>query len=296
MDENFGHIPLLDAVDLDILMHKDAHFSGNFDIMIDYYENEGVGAMPDFELDRIKELQSIEQSLGQSLSKTLLPLPAIQLVEKSKKLYQTLKSAYETPEAVLPAAISDLILSEEEYPEKEIEAISTFGSKALDPMIQILENPDYYDPLFPGYGRLPIFAAIVLEQLQDPKAIPHLFSALGQENFFTDDAIIKALVSFGNDSKQFLLKRLTQEPFTKENVYAITALTTLDDDEEVAKIALSLLERKEVQRNENFLRYLIFACSGLKHETDRLLFTEIKTRMPSQGLKKECEVIIKNWM
>ena len=58
MDENFGHIPLLDAIDLDILMHKDAHFGGNFDIMIDYYEKEGVGSMPDFETDRIIEIQT----------------------------------------------------------------------------------------------------------------------------------------------------------------------------------------------------------------------------------------------
>lgn len=296
MDESFGHIPLLDAIDLDILMHKDAHFSGNFPLMIEYYENEGVGVMPDFDLDRIKELYEIENSLGASLSESLLPLPARQMIDRSKKMYHDLRSVYEKKHDHVACSVSDLILTEDEFPEKEINELAKHGQKSYAAMIHIIESSDFYDPLFPGYGRTPIFAAIVLEHIKNPDAIKHLFSALGQENFFTDDAIIKALVSFGQISKDFLLKRLVSEPFTKENVYAITALTTLEDDEEVAKVALMLLHKKELQKNENFSRYLIFACSGLKHENDRLDFTQIKDSLSSSGLKRECDVIIKNWM
>jgi len=276
MDDKFSHIPLLDAVDLDILMHKDAHFGGNFSIMIEYYEGDGIGSMPDFELDRIKELDQIEKALGSSLSEMLLPLPAKQIVERSKKNYQDLRSIYEKNEISIAKAVSDLILSEEEFPEEEINTLLSYKKECFAHMIHLLNSTDYYDPLFPGYGRAPILAAIILERLQDPLAIPHLFSALGQENFFTDDAIIHALVSFGEEAKSFLLKKLTGEPFTKDNLYAITALTTLEDDEDVAKVSLLLLERKEVQQNENFLRYLIFACSGLKHEMDRLKFNEFQ--------------------
>jgi hypothetical protein len=296
MDDTFGHIPLLDAVDLDILMHKEAHFGGSFEVMIDYYNKDGVGVMPDFDEQRINELFTIEKSLGVSLVESLLPLPAKQMVEKSKKLYQELRSAYEQIDQGIAIKVSDLILTEEELPEKEIQNLVLLGQMAFGPMIHLIESTDFYDPLFPGYGRSPMFAAMVLEKLKDKSAIPHLFAALGQENFFTDDAIIKSLISFGDEAKTFLIKKLTGEPFTKENIYAITALTTLEDDEEVAKVSLVLLEKPAAHKNENFMRYLIFACSGLKHEIDRMKFTQFQSMIPSNALKKECGVIIKNWM
>jgi HEAT repeat protein len=295
-DELLGHIPILDAVDLDILMHKDAHFGGSFDIMIDYYKRDGVGVMPDFDLKRIKELKKIEASFQGSLSESLLPMPAQQAVERSKKLYSELREVYEQEAESLPKAICDLILTEEEYPENEISTLFRYGKAAVHPLIQLLSASDYYDPLFPGYGRAPIFAAMTLEKLQDSAAIPHLFAALGQENFFTDDAIIRALISFGKEAKTFLLKRLTKEPFSKDNVHAITALTTLEDDEEVAKISLGLLSNHPNHQNENFLRYLVFACSGLRHELDRLKFAELKSKHPDLRIKKEMEVIMKNWI
>ncbi|NBO24206.1 MAG: hypothetical protein EBU93_03100 [Chlamydiae bacterium] len=296
MDESFGHIPLLDAIDLDILMHKDAHFGGNFSIMLEYYENDGIGVMPDFDIERIEELHKIEHSLQTSLSEQLLPLPAKQLVERSKKTYEELRAIYDQDVPSLAKAFSDLILSEEEYPEKEIEAILQYQEQAFQPSVHLLNSSDYYDPLFPGYGRMPIFAAEILQKLQDERAIPYLFAALGQENFFTDDAIIHALISFKEKGKYFLLKRLTHEPFTKENMHAITALTALEDDEEVAKVALMMLNHKALQDNENFLRYLIFACSGLKHEVDRMKFVDFQSSLKSKILQSECQVIIKNWM
>ena len=86
MDEEFGHIPFLNAIDLDILMHRDAHFGSNFSIMIDYYKEDGVGVMPDFELERLEELATLEKSLGTSLSQDLLPPQALEQVERSRFL------------------------------------------------------------------------------------------------------------------------------------------------------------------------------------------------------------------
>lgn len=295
MDEEFGHIPFLNAIDLDILMHKDAHFGSNFSIMIDYYKEDGVGVMPDFELERLEELATLEKSLGTSLSKDLLPPQAVEQVERSRKMYQDLRKVYESGDQSLAAKISDLILTEKEFPEEEIENILKFGKDCFDALIHLVTSVDFYDPLFPGYGRTPIFAAIALEKLQDKRALPYLFSALGQENFFTDDAIIRAIISFKEEGKAFLLKRLVQEPISKENVHAIMALTTLEDDEDVAKLSLTLLEKESVRKNENFMRYLIFASSGLKHESDRMRFVELKKLIPSTGILREFDVVIKNW-
>lgn len=295
MDEEFGHIPFLNAIDLDILMHKDAHFGGNFSIMIDYYKEDGVGVMPDFELTRIEELAALEKSLGTSLSLDLLPSQATMQVEKSKKMYQSLRDVYAGQSANIATKISDLILTEKEFPEEEIEALLESKEACFEPLVHIVSSVDFYDPLFPGYGRTPIFAAMALEKLQDKRALPYLFAALGQENFFTDDAIIRAIISFKEDGKAFLLKRLIQEPISKENVHAIMALTTLEDDEDVAKLSLALLEKESVRKNENFMRYLIFASSGLKHETDRMRFIALKKLIASTGILREFDVIIKNW-
>lgn len=296
VDESFGHMPLLDAVDLDILMHKEAHFGGNFSIMIDYYAENGVGVMPDFELSRIEELQAIERSLGTSLAEHLLPPQAMEQVKLSKKLYHDLRQVYSAGDKTLGAKLSDLILTEKELPMEEIQAILKFSTSCFEPLCQLVTNPNLYDPLFPGYGRTPIFAAMALENLQDQRALPYLFSALGQENFFTDDAIIRAIVSFKEEGKNFLLKRLVQEPITKENLHAAMALTTLEDDETVAKVALGMFEREKVRKNENFMRYLIFACSGLKHESDRMKFIEYRSHLPSQVMQKEMDIVIKNWV
>ena len=183
MDESFGHMPLLDAVDLDILMHKEAHFGGNFSIMIDYYAENGVGVMPDFELSRIEELQAIERSLGTSLAEHLLPPQAMEQVKLSKKLYHDLRQVYSAGEKTLGAKLSDLILTEKELPMEEIQAILKFSTSCFEPLCQLVTNPNLYDPLFPGYGRTPIFAAMALENLQDQRALPYLFPLWDRKTF-----------------------------------------------------------------------------------------------------------------
>ena len=58
-------LPILDELDTEILKHRDAHFGGNFQVMIDYYEQEGIGVVPDFDIDRIVELHELQEKLGE---------------------------------------------------------------------------------------------------------------------------------------------------------------------------------------------------------------------------------------
>jgi len=289
--------PAIDTRDMEILMHRDAHFGGNFQIMIDYYEQEGVGMMPDFDVCEIKRLQQLEHELKQNISELYLPDQAKKMVEDTQKLYHSLRAAYEDeqkdPVAIL---ISDLILSEEQVPEGEMKALVEQKEKAVLPLIHLLSAPSFYDPLYPGYGRAPIFAAKCLAKIQDKRAIPVLFEALGQENFFTDEEILYALRSFGSAAKTFLLKILQKMPLARDNEHAAIALGLFAEDPDVCQAALHLLDKEETWKRPSFATYLIFACSDLTDAKEREKFKSLlKKQDLSNPLRDEIEIVIKTW-
>ena len=289
-------IPLLDELDLEMLMHRNAHFNGNFAIMLEYYENEGVGALPDFDIDRIAELMAIEEALGEDLAIKLLPMPEMEEVEKSKSLYQTLQSVYDNKNPGNAALISDLILTEEEEPMDAITAIIAEGKKIVDPLIHIIDSVDLYNPLYPGYGRTPAFAAVCLDKIGDPRAIPHLFEALGCDNLDLEEIFIASLVSFGEPAKAFLLKKLTGKKVSKDNLNGAMALAFFPPDEKVAKTALKLLEDEKNLSNESFSPYLICLTEGLSDPIDRKSF-ELLIKKPSfpKELKLDGQTILHSW-
>lgn len=288
---------LMNAIDMEILMHRDAHFGGNFEVMLEYYKEEGVGIMPDFSVEEIKELHQLEREQGSNLSELYLPEGAKEEVAEAKKVYDQLREIYSKKEVdPISLKMSDLILAEEEVPQKEMGALIEEGEKVVAPLIHLLSSPSFYDPLYPGYGRSPIFAAQCLAEIKDERAIPPLFEALGQENFFTDEEIIAALAKFGSPAKTFLLERLKQLPLSKDNEYAAIALSGFTDDPDIAKASLDLLEKEEVLKRPLFASYLVFACTDLIGDADRKRLKGLKdhSSLPS-SLKEEIDVVIKNW-
>lgn len=290
-------VPMIDTLDIDIILHRDIHFGKNFDIMLDYYLGKGVGAMPDFSIDRIQHLQKLEKTLNKSLS-LYLPSTVNDVATRAKTLYTNLREIYASHEKTAVAVlISDLILSESEFPTSEINALIAKGSEAVDPLIHIIHTIDFYDPLFPGYGRAPIFAAHCLAKIGDARAIPPLFEALGQENFFTDDAIINALTQFGDKSKDFLMNRMQQKPYTKDNIHAVITLTSFPDDPMIAESCLKILQDPDARKKDSFANYLLFGCSGLTRQKDRSIFKDLqKSADFSAVLKSDMQDIIKTWV
>jgi len=289
---------VINAIDMEILMHRDAHFGGSFDIMIEYYQQDGIGKMPDFALKKIKKLQQIEWQMGQNLSTRYLSLKAQQIVKKSQQLYKDLREVYTAKrgEKTLTILLSDLILSEKEYPNKEIRALVAKGEEAVSPLIQLLSSQIFYDPLYPGYGRTPIFAAECLAQLQDERAIPPLFEALGQDNFFVDEKIIEVLASFGDLSKSFLLNRLKQHPLSKDNEYAAIALSGFPEDEEIALCSLEMLEKGQALKKSYLSTYLVFICANLTQKSERDRFIALAKRRDIAAHTLEMmNMIIKSW-
>ena len=289
--------PLLDTLDLEILMHRDAHFGGNFEVMIEYYGKDQVGVMPDFEEKRIRELAHIEKEVGQNLSDEVLPEPARVQVERSKQLYLDLREIYEQENPNRHALmISNLVLSESQDPTDEIQAILDEGREMVPLLIDLISSDSFYDPLFPGYGRTPIFAARCLAKLQDEEAIPKLFNAMGFDSFFTDEAMITAIRSFGEKAKPFLFKALETKPISKNNEHAAICLMEYSEDEGVAKHCLKMLKDPDNQKNIPFATYLVFGCTALTDSTDREAFKEIFSSLDAKSdLFHEMNIIIKSW-
>jgi HEAT repeat protein len=290
MDE----FPLIDTTDHEILMHRDAHFSGSFPLMLSYYEEEGKGVQPEFEIKRIKQLLLIEEQSGKNLSEIFLDEDESTQVASSKEKYHYLRNLCEKGSG-MPVCLADLILSEEIDPQEEIETLVKHGSNAVPLLIDLLSQDAFYNPLFPGYGLAPGAAAICLGKIKDPTAIPALYEALGRSDFFTEDTILEALQKIGGPAKEFLLRSLSKEPFSKDNENAAIALLSFPMDEALSEKFLEVLMLPAAHTRPHFISYLILGCEALKDPKLRELFKIHTKELPNKDAREEALLIARSW-
>lgn len=294
----FEHFPVIDAVDHEILMHRDAHFGGQFPIMLDYYRQEKKGVQPEFDIPRIEQLATLEEQLKQNLAALFLVASEAEKVGAVREAYQKLRAIYEVkkPKSIHPQLIADLILSEEEEPEAEIAAIVAEKDKIVPFLIDLLRNEEFYDPLFPGYGQAPFLAVKCLERIGDKRAIISLFEALGEGDFFSDDQILKALKAIGKPACDFLLHVINGRPLNEDNEKAAIALIAFKDDEGVADFCFNLLQRPDIQKDLCLTTYLVLVCAGLKDRVKRQAFKDMSEddHLPS-SLREDMKAVIYDW-
>jgi hypothetical protein len=295
--DEFEDMPLSDALDNMILMHRDAHFSGNFDAMLDYYHKEGKGISQEFDLERIQTLAHLEKKSGQNMAGSLLSGAQAEHVARAKESYKNLRDLYDTPKVPRQALlIADLVLAEEENPEKEIAAIVAEKSGIVRSLIEVLRAEDLYDPLFPGYGHAPALAAKCLGIIGDKRAIFYLFENIGDEDVFNEEIILDALKAIGEPAKEFLLKILHSKPINFDNERAATALIHFKDDPQVAEACLQLLSDPLVLSHETFATYLTLACEGLTDKEKQQQFRNLSTNPNlSESLRRDINIITKSW-
>lgn len=286
--------PVSQAIDNIILMHRDAHFGGDFEVMLDYYLKEGKGTLPDIDIRRIEELASLERKMQQNLAALLLSGVEAEKVGQAKEMYKNLRSVYEKKDK-LPQLIADLILTEEFEPEAEMEALVKEKNVVVPSLIQILKSEDLYDPLFPGYGKAPALAAQVLGKIGDKRAIIALFEALGAGDFFDEETIYSALHAIGEPAKEFLLKVVQGKPFNEDNEKAAIALIQFKNYADVPETCLKLLKDPLVLKDIPLATYLILACEGLKEASLReefkgLIQDEKFPKHFKQDIKAVCHV------
>lgn len=295
--ETSEFFPLVDAIDHEILMHRDAHFGGQFSIMLDYYRQEGKGIQPEFDLLRIERLATLEEQAKQNLAALFLTSHEMQKVADAREAYQKLKVIYEVnkPKNRYPQLIADLILAEEEA-DSEIAAIVVEKDKIVPALIDLLRSEQFYDPLFPGYGLAPYLAVECLGRIGDKRAIISLFEALGQGDFFADDQIIAALKAIGSPARDFLLHVVNGRPLNEDNEKAAIALVAFKEEEEVANFCMNLFKQPDIQNDSYLVTYLVLICAGLKDPVKRQLFKDMSqgSHIPTL-LRKDMMVVIHDW-
>ncbi len=297
-EEEFSDIPLADAIDIAILMHREVHFGGKFEFMQEYYAKEGVGVCEAFEKERIDALAKLEQGLGQNLAPTLLSGAAAEQIARAKEAYKKLRDIYELPETKnhYPRLIADLILAEEEFPQKEINAVVKEKGAIVPFLMDLLRAEDFHDPLFPGYGLAPMRAMRCLGLIGDKRAVVGLFEMIGEGDFFEENVALEALAVIGNQAKEFLLRVLRSHPITYDNERAAVALLQFKDDPEIADIFFEILNKLDLKHNALLGTHLVLGCEQLIAPEKRQAFTALAhhPETPS-SLKLDMEMVMKAW-
>lgn len=220
-------IPILDEIDHLILMHRDAHFSGSFSFMLDYYETEGKGIQPELEIERIEQLALIEKELNLNLAAVTLTPEEIFQVAASRKAYAGFQALYEKEgdQHTATKLVSDLILSEDLDEESILNTLVAAGNNTAPLLIELAQSDRMRNPLYPGYGEAPRLAALALGKMKEESAIRPLFQLIGKGDFFFEETILDSLHSIGPKAKDFLTHILKARPFTEDNERAAIALT-----------------------------------------------------------------------
>jgi hypothetical protein len=298
MTQPFEEFPLQSAVEASIIMHRDVHFGGNFNIMLKYYEEEGKGVCSEFGTDSIRKLAEFERRSEQNIAPIILTGADAEKVAEAKKAYKKLRDLFEndSKEAAFPRLIASLILAEEEDPQEEIQAIVQEKSAIVPALLDLLRAENYYDPLFPGYGLAPLLAAKCLSLIGDKRSIISLFESIGSGDFFYEDTILQALQTIGAPAKEFLLKVLHAHPIDGDNERAAIALVAFKDDEEVSEACFHLLEELQYNPQLPLTNYLILACSGLKNPEKRQKLINVANKKDTpRTITLDIQTLAKQW-
>jgi len=297
-DEDFDEYPISYSIDNAILMHRDAHFGGDFAIMLDYYKKEGKGVNKEFEISRIEELNEMEKTTGKNLSPLLLSGVEAEKVSHSKSLYKDLRELFEKTEAKskIPRLIADLILADDdkEISEAIQRAIAEKGN-IVQALIDLVRSEDFYDPLFPGYGQAPLRAAECLGLIGDKRAIISLFESIGTGDFFNEDMILNALHAIGEPSKAFLLKVVHGHPITMDNEQAAVALVKFKEDPEVSTACLNMLKEIDLKKYMPLATYLVLACEGLPSHLQKELLSLMERPSTPKSISLDIKEVAKSW-
>lgn len=289
---------LSEAIDTEIIMHRDIHFGGSFPIMIEYYENEGVGVQENIPIERIRYLYEVEIHTGNNLAPYFLNGSDIERVALAKDTYEKLRELYDldAEDNRDPLLIADLILSEEEEPEAEILAIAERGGSIVASLIQLLKSDLFSEPFFPGYGLAPLHAATCLGRIADPQSVIPLFEALCHADFYAEEYYRDALIQLGDPAKEFLLDVMASSPITADNQQAASALMAFKDSPEVSQKALELLETGQDSADGVFGIHLVLLCEQLVSKELRKRFEDLlkSGRIPSDA-EEDARMIIDVW-
>ena len=278
---------LIDEEDRDILMHRDAHFGGSFDLMLEAYRDGEKSAVVDTSCRRIEALQKQEVGLQNNLAALLLTGRDAEKVAMSRKMYRDLGSLFdeETEEKTLQKAIASLILSEAEDPVDEIAHVAEFGQEAIQPLIELMQSELFQDPLFPGYGLAPSYAARALGELKSEKAIEPLIQFF-ENNPDAEEAAIQALISIGKPAQELLMRKAAHG--NEEALIALLAFANAD-------CALFCFDELKKHTHSPIAHLLALGCELLPEEKRKEFAALEQDPRFSKETKEEIHFLVTIW-
>lgn len=277
--------PLIDEEDRDILMHRDAHFGGNFDLMLEAYMEDKKSAVLDTSLKRIKTLAAQEKELQKNIAALLLSGVDAEKIAFVRKLYKDLASLFENEEKSLPKAIASLILTESDEANEEIDEVCSYGKAAIEPLLEIVESPLLVDPLFPGYGEAPLLAARALSKLQAKEAVMPILYLVKEAPHFENE-LMTVLHSIGDEAKALLKARAEHYDDT-----ALQALLSWQDEE----VALFCFGELKKAPEHALAPYFVLGCEMIPiKERDEFKRLYQEGKYPKAVLD-EMKFLISSW-
>ncbi len=253
--DELADLPLFDEEDILCLMHRDAHFSGSFAVMKEYYQNpDAKGAVEEITPARIALLEAVQDGLKRDLAPLLIRGPDAEKVALSRQVYKDLGELCHndpsSPEGMLAAAI----LSED-----DVDSIVETAPPALmerpETLLLLATSAVFCDPLFPGYGTGSLLAIRLLGAMRYEQAVPALFSLIGHRDFSVENAVLAALRNIGPAARKFAMDRLSAFPVTAEHERAVMVLIEFLPDQEIDELFSKILADPRV-KNTRLEQYL----------------------------------------
>jgi hypothetical protein len=242
-----SNLPLFQEEDTLCCMHRDAHFSGSFSAMKEYYTNpEAKGVIEEIDLERVDLLQTIQTRLKTDLAPLLITGPDAERVALSKKMYKELSDVAEKDPTSSEGMLAAAILSEEDVDD----IVATCSPKIFEKpeSLLLLAVSDFFcDPLFPGYGTASRMAIALLGKLRFEPAVKELFYLIGRRDFATENAALGALRAIGPAAKKFAVDRLSSFPVTADHERAALVLIDFLPDADVTKLFSKIIVDERIQ-------------------------------------------------
>jgi hypothetical protein len=287
-------LPLFDEEDRDILMHREAHFASNFDLMLQAYKAEDPSSVLDIDLARIYELKYLEEKLGKSLAPLVLHAQDAQTIKRVRTMYRLFQELLQEEKNPLYVAMAELILAEDPIEEVEKRCLE-LQDVCVSPLITIIQSDILYDPVYPGYGLAPMRAAHILGVLKADQAIPYLFYMLSSDTFDTQSAALQALKKIGEKAKIFCIEHLQSRPFSKSNELAAMALASFSCDDQIAQALIHELQDPKVWFEEPLVFYILASSEALPKSTHEAFYEILNNPSLPQEVRDEMQLITKMW-
>jgi NACalpha-BTF3-like transcription factor len=254
-------LPLFEEEDILCLMHRDAHFSGSFPAMREYYKNpDAKGVLEEIDPERIDLLEHIQNGMKRDLAPLIISGPNAERVALSKQMYKELAEVAEkepsSPEGMLASAIlseDDIDLLVEQAPIPLFERPQSLLLLATSELL--------CDPLFPGYGTAPSLAIQLLGKMKYEPAIAELFQLIGRRDFLTESVVLEALRTIGPAAKRFAMNRLSSMPMTADSERAALVLIECLPDPEITALFSKILADPGMT-NKRLKGYLSLGLDG----------------------------------